>query len=58
MMKIACVIIVSFIGWIATGYDIFTIITIASLTIDLYKGFKKVQKKYNKSLKMKRKIRK
>ena len=57
-MKIVSVIIISIVGWIATGYDLFTILTIASMSIDLYKGLRKLQKKYYKVLMMKRKIRK
>lgn len=57
-MKIVSVIIISIVGWLATGYDLFTVLTLASLSIDLYKGLHKLQKKYYKVLMMKRKIRK
>lgn len=55
IMKIVSILI-SLLAWRVTGYDFFIILTITSMTIDLYKGFKKVQKRLNKILKMMRKI--
>ena len=55
IMKIVSILI-SLLAWRVTGYDIFIILTITSMTIDLYKGIKKVQKRLNKILKMMRKI--
>ena len=57
-MKIVSTLIISFIGWIATGYDFFAILTIASIAIDLYQSLNSAQKRLNKILKIKRKIRK
>nr|DAP20630.1 MAG TPA: hypothetical protein [Caudoviricetes sp.]DAP20668.1 MAG TPA: hypothetical protein [Caudoviricetes sp.] len=54
-MKIVSILI-SLLVWRVTGYDFFIILTVTSMTIDLYKGFKKVQKRLNKILKMMRKI--
>nr|DAZ48080.1 MAG TPA: hypothetical protein [Caudoviricetes sp.] len=54
-MKIVSILI-SLLAWRVTGYDFFIILTITSMTIDLYKGIKKVQKRLNKILKMMRKI--
>lgn len=55
IMKIVSILI-SLLAWRVTGYDFFIILTVTSMTIDLYKGFKKVQKRLNKILKMMRKI--
>jgi hypothetical protein len=55
IMKIVSILI-SLLVWRVTGYDFFIILTITSMTIDLYKGIKKVQKRLNKILKMMRKI--
>ena len=55
IMKIVSILI-SLLVWRVTGYDFFIILTITSITIDLYKGIKKVQKRLNKILKMMRKI--
>ena len=55
IMKIVSILI-SLLAWSVTGYDFFIILTITSMTIDLYKGIKKVQKRLNKILKMMRKI--
>jgi hypothetical protein len=55
IMKIVSILI-SLLAWRVTGYDFFIILTITSMTIDLYKGIKKVQKRLNKILKMMRKI--
>jgi hypothetical protein len=55
IMKIVSILI-SLLVWRVTGYDFFIILTVTSMTIDLYKGFKKVQKRLNKILKMMRKI--
>lgn len=55
IMKIVSILI-SLLAWHVTGYDFFIILTITSMTIDLYKGIKKVQKRLNKILKMMRKI--
>lgn len=55
IMKIVSILI-SLLAWRVTGYDFFIILTVISMTIDLYKGFKKVQKRLNKILKMMRKI--
>ena len=55
IMKIVSILI-SLLAWRVAGYDFFIILTITSMTIDLYKGFKKVQKRVNKILKMMRKI--
>lgn len=57
IMKIVSILI-SLLAWRVTGYDFFIILTITSMTIDLYKGIKKVQKRLNKILKMMRKIKK
>ena len=53
-MKIV-IILISLLAWRVTGYDFFIILTITSMTIDLYKGIKKVQKRLNKILKTIRK---
>ena len=58
MNKIASILIISLLAWIVTGYDFFTLLTIVSMTIDLYKGFCKVRKRINKILKMMRKAKK
>ena len=55
IMKIVSILI-SLLVWRVTGYEFFIILTITSMTIDLYKGIKKVQKRLNKILKMMRKI--
>lgn len=55
IMKIVSILI-SLLVWRVTGYDFFIILTITSMTIDLYKGIKKIQKRLNKILKMMRKI--
>jgi hypothetical protein len=55
IMKIVSILI-SLLAWRVTGYDFFIILTVTSMTIDLYKGIKKVQKRLNKILKMMRKI--
>ena len=55
IMKIVTILI-SLLVWRVTGYDFFIILTVTSMTIDLYKGIKKVQKRLNKILKMMRKI--
>nr|DAW13881.1 MAG TPA: hypothetical protein [Caudoviricetes sp.] len=55
IMKIVSILI-SLLVWRVTGYDFFIILTVTSMTIDLYKGIKKVQKRLNKILKMMRKI--
>lgn len=55
IMKIVSILI-SLLAWRVTGYDFFIILTITSMTIDLYKGIKKVQKRLNKILKMMWKI--
>lgn len=55
IMKIVSILI-SLLVWRVTGYDFFIILIVTSMTIDLYKGFKKVQKRLNKILKMMRKI--
>lgn len=55
IMKIVSILI-SLLAWRVAGYDFFIILTITSMKIDLYKGFKKVQKRLNKILKMMRKI--
>lgn len=55
IMKIVSILI-SLLAWRVTGYDFFIILTVTSMTIDLYKGFKKVQNRLNKILKMMRKI--
>lgn len=55
IMKIVSILI-SLLAWRVAGYDFFIILTITSMTIDLYKGIKKVQKRLNKILKMMRKI--
>jgi hypothetical protein len=55
IMKIVSILI-SLLVWRVTSYDFFIILTITSMTIDLYKGIKKVQKRLNKILKMMRKI--
>lgn len=55
IMKIVSILI-SLLARRVTGYDFFIILTITSMTIDLYKGIKKVQKRLNKILKMMRKI--
>ena len=55
IMKIVSILI-SLLVWRVTGYDFFIILTITSMTINLYKGIKKVQKRLNKILKMMRKI--
>lgn len=44
IMKIVSILI-SLLAWRVTGYDFFIILTITSMTIDLYKGIKKVQKR-------------
>nr|DAM43405.1 MAG TPA: hypothetical protein [Caudoviricetes sp.] len=54
IMKIVSILI-SLLAWRVTGYDFFIILTITSMTIDLYKGIKKVQKRLNKILKTIRK---
>ena len=55
IMKIVSILI-SLLVWRVTGYDFFIILTVTSMTIDIYKGIKKVQKRLNKILKMMRKI--
>lgn len=50
IMKIVSILI-SLLVWRVTGYDFFIILTITSMTIDLYKGIKKVQKRLNKNTK-------
>ncbi len=55
IMKIVSILI-SLLAWRVTGYDFFIILTITSMTIDLYKGIKKAQKRLNKILKTIRKI--
>jgi hypothetical protein len=55
IMKIVSILI-SLLVWRVSGYDFFIILTVTSMTIDLYKGIKKVQKRLNKILKMMRKI--
>ena len=55
IMKIVSILI-SLLVWRVTGYDFFIILTVTSMTIDLYKGIKRVQKRLNKILKMMRKI--
>lgn len=55
IMKIVSILI-SLLTWRVTGYDFFIILTITSMTIDLYKGIKKAQKRLNKILKTIRKI--
>ena len=55
IMKIVSILI-SLLALRVTGYDFIIILTVTSMTIDLYKGFKKVQKRLNKILKMMRKI--
>ena len=55
IMKIVSILI-SLLAWRVAGYDFFIILTVTSMTIDLYKGIKKVQKRLNKILKMMRKI--
>lgn len=55
MKEIASVIIISSLTWFVTGYDLFTLITVTSMTIELYKGFCKVHKRINKILKLMRK---
>ena len=54
IMKIVSILI-SLLAWRVTGYDFFIILTTTSMTIDLYKGIKKVQKRLNKILKTIRK---
>ena len=54
IMKIVSILI-SLLVWRVTGYDFFIILTVTSITIDLYKEIKKVQKRLNKILKTIRK---
>lgn len=43
IMKIVSILI-SLLAWRVTGYDFFIILTVTSMTIDLYKGFKKYKR--------------
>ena len=53
MAKIISILLISFLGWKATGVDLLTIVTLATLTIDIYKEFLKLQKMIYNILKMK-----
>lgn len=55
MKEIASILIISSLTWIVTGYDLFILITVTSMAIELYKGFCKVRKRMNKILKIMRK---
>lgn len=55
MKEIASMLIISTLAWYITGYDFFIILTITSMTIDLYKGLYKVHKRIIKILKTIRK---
>ena len=55
MKEIASILIISTLTWLATGYDLFILMTVTSMAIELYKGFYKVHTRINKILKMIRK---
>lgn len=48
MTKIISTIFISYMGWKLTGYDFFILSSLISFSIDIYKGFNKILKRYNK----------
>lgn len=57
MAKIISILLISYIGCKVTGYDFFTIATLISFALDLYKGIlktHKIIKKYTKEKPAKR----
>lgn len=51
MAKVISIILISCLGWKVTGYDFFVIASLLSFSIDIYKGIKKIQKRYPKHTK-------
>lgn len=48
MVKIISILLISFVGWMVSGYDFFTLITLTSFAIDIYKSLKNLQKRFDK----------
>ncbi len=48
MAKIISIILISCLSWEMMGYDFFIIASLLSFSIDIYKGIKKLQKRYLK----------